>query len=121
MPDEPIIFDFTPEDPNAAPPEAAARGEGAMANGPGPAPAPLPVPPGPPHAAGPASATAPGSTASYPFAMTSRFQADSLPLRAPASRGQRLAFGMLAALGALIAFAAIVALMRIADRSFHQG
>ena len=88
-----------------------------------------PIPPPPP-----ASAADPGrphpfgapitdfGTRAYPFATTSRFQQGGFSdpaAPARASHGQRLTWGILAALGAVLFAASVIVLMQALDRSMH--
>ena len=111
MPDEPINFDFTPESPV----DAGAQG-GALAGGATTAGSPTST-----TNAARAGAAAPlppipdFRSACYPFAMTSRFQAQAVIPAPKASPRQRLLYGILAALVSVIVAIGIVAVFRLTD------
>ena len=140
-PDEPINFDFTPESPvdPAAQGGAPAGGDAAHGGDAVGGAVDGAVAPVQPHAAAPVGAAtnagSPTSTthaaragasaplppipdfraASYPFAMTSRFQAQAMIPAPKASPRQRLLYGILAALVSVIVAIGIVAVFRMTD------
>jgi hypothetical protein len=120
-PDEPINFDFAPEPPvepaaqdGASDGVSAAHDAGAGAG----TNAGLPTSTNPAVRAG-ASAPLPPipdfRAASYPFEMTSRFQAQTVIPAPKASPRQRLLYGILAALVSVIVAIGIVAVFRMTD------
>ena len=120
-PDEPINFDFAPEPPvdpaaqgGASDGVSAAHDAGAGAG----TNAGLPTSTNPAVRAG-ASAPLPPipdfRAAAYPFAMTSRFQAQAVIPAPKASPRQRLLYGILAALVSVIVAIGIVAVFRMTD------
>lgn len=140
-PDEPINFDFTPESPVDPAAQGGASAGGDAAHGGDAVGGAIDgaVAPVQPHAAAPAgSATNAGSptstthaaragasaplppipdfrAASYPFAMTSRFQTQAVIPAPKASPRQRLLYGILAALVSVIVAIGIVAVFRMTD------
>ncbi len=129
MPDEPINFDFTPESPvDPAAQGGASEGGDAAHGGNGAHGADAvggaiegAIAPDQTHAAACAGAEAPlppipdFRAASYPFAMTSRFQAQAVIPAPKASPRQRLLYGILAALVSVIVAIGIVAVFRMTD------
>ena len=122
-PEEPINFDFSPEPPVDPAAQGgtheggdAARGEGAAGGAIEGA-----IAPGQSHAAARTGASAPlppipdFRAASYPFAMTSRFQAQAVIPAPKASPRQRLLYGILAAVVSVIVAIGIVAVFRMTD------
>lgn len=116
----------TPETPPTAPPPAPPP----VVQTPELAPIP-PLPPAP-MATGTANATMPAApvgapitdfrTQSYPFAVTSRFQQGGfgdLHDAPRASHRRRLAWGILAAVGAVLFAASVVVVMQVIDRAMH--
>ena len=141
-PEEPINFDFSPEPPvdPAAQGGASAGGNAAGGtDGVGGVAGAITgaIAPDQSHAAARAGATAGSSTstahaaragasaplppipvfraASYPFAMTSRFQAQAVIPAPKASPRQRLLYGILAAVVSVIVAIGIVAVFRMTD------
>ena len=116
-PDEPINFDFAPEPPvEPAAQDGASEGPTEDAG----APAAVGTPPIANAAARPGTvAPLPPipdfRAASYPFAMTSRFQAQAVIPAPKASPRQRLLYGILAALVSVIVAIGIVAVFRMTD------
>jgi hypothetical protein len=151
MPDEPINFDFTPEpadgqaDASAAASahhgggSAGGAGEGSAAGPPGvPASAnaaggaldlpPIPGSPAAPTATPRAAAGAGGTAtvpdfraASHPFAMQSRFQAQGMPAAPHVGRRQKLLYGILCALLAVMFVVVVVLALRTADHAMRTG
>lgn len=129
MPDEPINFDFTPESPvdpeaqGGAPAggDAAHGGNGAHGADAVGGAIEGAIAPDQTHAAARAGASVPlppipdFRAASYPFAMTSRFQAQAVIPAPKASPRQRLLYGILAALVSVIVAIGIVAVFRMTD------
>ena len=128
---EPINFDFTPGPPKAEGDGEAGRerpegelapsGEAEDGTGVGTtSTAPGPV------AAGAAAALPPGAVPDfrhrdYPFATTSRFQrqAHEAMRPAPVSRRRRLAWGVMAAVGAVVFVVSVVIVLRAVDAVGH--
>ena len=120
-PEEPINFDFAPEPPVEPGAEGGATESGNAAHGAGAVGGEIEVSPTPTaHAAraGAAAALPPipdFRAAAYPFAMTSRFQAQAVIPAPKASPRQRLLYGILAALVSVIVAIGIVAVFRMTD------
>ena len=141
-PEEPINFDFSPEppvDPGAQGGASAGGNAAGGADGADGADGAITgaIAPDQSHAAARVGATAGSSTstahaartgasaplppipdfraASYPFAMTSRFQAQAVIPAPKASPRQRLLYGILAALVSVIVAIGIVAVFRMTD------
>ena len=125
-PDEPINFDFSPEPPVDPAAQGGASAGGNAAGGTdgvgGVADAITgAIAPDQSHAAARTGASAPlppipdFRAASYPFAMTSRFQAQAVIPAPKASPRQRLLYGILAAVVSVIVAIGIVAVFRMTD------
>ena len=118
-PDEPINFDFSPEPPVDPGAQGGASAGGTAASGAGGADGvdgaiTGAIAPDQSHAAARAGASAPlppipdFRASSYPFAMTSRFQAQAVIPAPKASPRQRLLYGILAAVVSVMVFKNIV-------------
>jgi len=120
-PDEPINFDFAPEPPVDPAAQGGATEGGDAAHGAGAVGGELEGSPTSTAHAARAGAAAPlppipdFRAASYPFAMTSRFQAQAVIPAPKASPRQRLLYGILAALVSVIVAIGIVAVFRMTD------
>lgn len=122
IPGDPIDFDFSKDPPRHEPPVA---GDDVTDSGAGAGP-PMPPPIVAPGATVPvAPAGAPVTdfrTQSYPFAVTSRFQQGGFsdPHAAPrASHRRRLAWGILAAVGAVLFAASVIVVMQVIDSAMN--
>lgn len=130
---EPINFDFTPGPPKAegdgeaggerVEREPASSGHAGTGTEAGTEAIDLPILPGAVPAAGGAGAGQHGTIPDfrqrdYPFATTSRFQQQAYEAMrpAPASRGRRLAWGVMAAVGAVVFVVSVVVVLRAVDR-----
>jgi hypothetical protein len=116
-PDEPINFDFSPEPPVDPGAEGGAS-EGPTENAGAPAAAGTPPIANVATRAGTVAPLPPipdFRAASYPFAMTSRFQAQAVIPAPKSSPRQRLLYGILAALVSVIVAIGIVAVFRMTD------
>ena len=122
-PDEPINFDFSPEPPVDPGAQGGASAGGNAADGADGVDGAITgaIAPGQSHTAARAGASAPlppipdFRASSYPFAMTSRFQAQAVIPAPKASPRQRLLYGILAALVSVIVAIGIVAVFRLTD------
>ncbi len=125
-PDEPINFDFSPEppvDPGAQGGASVGGNAASGTDGVGGVAGAITgaIAPGQSHTAARAGASTPlppipdFRAASYPFAMTSRFQAQAVIPAPKASPRQRLLYGILAALVSVIVAIGIVAVFRMTD------
>ena len=145
MPDEPINFDFDPEsadgrmdasgtvpgDHAGGPAGAADAGAHGAPTDAGAAGRALDLPPIPGSPGAPTAATRAGAAgtaavpdfraASHPFAMQSRFQAQGMPAAPPVGRRQKLLYGILCAMLAVMFVIVVVLALRAADHAMRAG